>query len=82
MPRCSISGMAQWVPARTAMPRLSRMVEMSWAWAGPFMVKLKIAPLPGALALHVQPVQPASRAGIVAQVAFMGGDVGHAKPIR
>jgi hypothetical protein len=61
-PACiSISGMAQCVPARTAMPRLSRMVEMSCAWAAPCSVKLKIAPLPAELPCTFSQFNPASR---------------------
>jgi hypothetical protein len=43
-PRCSISGWAQWWPARTATPFLSSTVEMSWACPAPSIVKEKIAP--------------------------------------
>ena len=40
--RC-ISGMAQWVPARTATPERSITVATSWAWA-PFISKETTAP--------------------------------------
>ena len=47
-PRRSISGCAQWWPARTATPERSMMVEMSCG-CRPSIVNETIAPLPGAV---------------------------------
>ena len=59
-PKRAISGSAQWVPARTATPCLSRIWAMSWAWA-PSTVKLRMAPFPGAVPRMRSQLAPSSR---------------------
>ncbi len=72
-PICSINGIAQWVPARTATPFLSSTVEMSCACAAPSSVKEKIAALVADCPLHAEPVQPVQPvARIIAQVRAHG----------
>ena len=55
-PSRSISGCAQWWPARTATPERSMMVEMSCG-CSPSMLKETMAPLSLALPVDLEPVE-------------------------
>ena len=70
--------MAQWLPARTAMPFLSRMVEISWACA-PCIVIEKIAPFPGASPCQFSQLPTDGTCEAVAGFDFQDGHYGDVK---